>query len=565
MLLRILFALLAVVSLVLGWLGFTEYLKTRPDLGDGFLDVLYYDLQLFVLDSAPVDHGGPYPVMLEIARFSAPAVAAYALVEAARLLFADQLRRFRIRMSRDHSLICGAGAATEILADRLTTAGERVVTIASVSDEYTGRRRMHLSGDPRHPALLRAAGVGRAKALYALSPDSAANAAIALAARRLPRSRADPLAVHVHVENPDLCQGLRARQFGLPQSQSFRLDFFNASEVAARVLLEHNPLDTGTRHLLIVGLSPLGRMVLLEVARQWRLLTLDSAAQLTLTVVDRGADAAITALRRRYAFLQGCRLVIHDTAPEAFDVHTLATGPAGIPDRTYFCHPDPDQALHAALTNIDLWSGAPESVVVGVEQQVVYGKAFDTVQSPALLDRVSGVLRIYGVLDTACDPALIGNDLIEQLARAVHEHYVVARSGQGERISDNPSMAPWHALPETLRRANRSQAIGIGTKLEAADCVLAPRVAPHLSFSFTAEEIERLARIEHRRWLEERKADGWTYAPARDDAAKQHPNMVEWQQLNEDERGKDRDAVRALPNILADAGFQIVRLPAPSP
>jgi len=43
---------------------------------------------------------------------------------------------------------------------------------------------------------------------------------------------------------------------------------------------------------------------------------------------------------------------------------------------------------------------------------------------------------------------------------------------------------------------------------------------------------------------------------------KQHPSLVDWQNLLESEKEKDRDAVRELPSILGEAGFQILRLPA---
>ena len=39
---------------------------------------------------------------------------------------------------------------------------------------------------------------------------------------------------------------------------------------------------------------------------------------------------------------------------------------------------------------------------------------------------------------------------------------------------------------------------------------------------------------------------------------------MDWQDLSESTRDKDRDAIRELPVILGQAGFQILRLPPPS-
>jgi len=41
----------------------------------------------------------------------------------------------------------------------------------------------------------------------------------------------------------------------------------------------------------------------------------------------------------------------------------------------------------------------------------------------------------------------------------------------------------------------------------------------------------------------------------------QHPDLVDWQYLSEIAQNKDRAAIRELPTILWQAGFQILRLP----
>ena len=54
-------------------------------------------------------------------------------------------------------------------------------------------------------------------------------------------------------------------------------------------------------------------------------------------------------------------------------------------------------------------------------------------------------------------------------------------------------------------------------------------------------------------------AQGWRYGPVRDNAAKVHDQIKPWEQLDELNRDKDRDAVRELPSALARAGFAIQR------
>ena len=77
-------------------------------------------------------------------------------------------------------------------------------------------------------------------------------------------------------------------------------------------------------------------------------------------------------------------------------------------------------------------------------------------------------------------------------------------------------------------------------------------------------EVEKLAPLEHQRWMDQRKADGWKQSSVRNDAKKRHPDLVDWSVLPETSRNKDRDAVRNLQTTyetaLADLGLQIVRL-----
>jgi hypothetical protein len=124
-------------------------------------------------------------------------------------------------------------------------------------------------------------------------------------------------------------------------------------------------------------------------------------------------------------------------------------------------------------------------------------------------------------------------------------------------------MVPWEVLAEEWKDTNRAFADGIGSQLAAAGCFLvpAPLIDPHgRLFSFTPEELESLARSEHDRWVADKARSGWRYGPVRDDAAKIHSLMVSWEELEEAERDKDREPVREVPQMLAHAGFEIVRL-----
>jgi hypothetical protein len=67
----------------------------------------------------------------------------------------------------------------------------------------------------------------------------------------------------------------------------------------------------------------------------------------------------------------------------------------------------------------------------------------------------------------------------------------------------------------------------------------------------------------HDGWREHKERDGWSYGPVRDDVARQHPCLVEYATLSEEEKEKDRNSVHHYPDILELAGCRIVEAGSP--
>jgi len=68
---------------------------------------------------------------------------------------------------------------------------------------------------------------------------------------------------------------------------------------------------------------------------------------------------------------------------------------------------------------------------------------------------------------------------------------------------------------------------------------------------------ELLARNTHENWARQRMAEGWRYGPRRDDAKKEHPSLVAYEELPESEKEYDRTtAMEAVKTILA-LGYRI--------
>lgn len=143
----------------------------------------------------------------------------------------------------------------------------------------------------------------------------------------------------------------------------------------------------------------------------------------------------------------------------------------------------------------------------------------------------------------------------EEMAKTFHAKYV---AGSARRLP--PNLRPWEKLDATFQRANLEQAHYSVEILEAAGFEArkadgAPAILP----DFTDGEVERMAELEHGRWNVERLRDGWRSGRQRDDTRKIHDCLVSWEELPDDIKRYDRDAVRAFPEILAKAGLEVVR------
>ena len=70
---------------------------------------------------------------------------------------------------------------------------------------------------------------------------------------------------------------------------------------------------------------------------------------------------------------------------------------------------------------------------------------------------------------------------------------------------------------------------------------------------------EAIAENAHEVWAQNRKAEGWTYGPERNDALKQTPDMVPYAQLPESEKMYDREMAMQTISLMRKLGYDIVK------
>ncbi len=558
-------AVVADAVIVLGLIGFTKIYPHEP-----FLDSLYRTLQLFALGGSVPTHPNVY---LEIARLLGPLVIASAILSTVFALYRDQLSRFRMRHLRGHVVVAGLGAAGFRVAKAFAEDDWSVLAVDqdanNVAMEGCRERGIHvLVGDATDVHVLRQAGVGRAVLLVVMCGDDGVNVDVAANARAICLGHGNRiLTALVEFDDFELWHVMKAQALVDRDESAFRLELINIPGLAADLLLdEHQPFDPsrpGSPHVVVVGADGLAQSLIVGLLRRW-------------VVADRKPDDVLTVT------LAGPRAT-----------HTLAGFVARNPELTDF----PASRLRTWEADLGAAGGlddAPEDVsamyVALVSDTKALTLALTLRERPgpwatvpivlAVADRDAGVGRTvgrggpalknivaFGWLSQTLQPeCLLEHTVTETIARIGHQLHCEDQFRRGATVETEPSLVPWEQLHETLRESNRLWADGMAAKLSTLGCVVAP--APladprELDFEFTDAEMASLAPMEHDRWSVDMKRMGYRQGP-RDD--RHHPLIdVPFDELPEDNKEKDREHVRTMPEVLARAGFRIYRLSTTHP
>jgi hypothetical protein len=159
-------------------------------------------------------------------------------------------------------------------------------------------------------------------------------------------------------------------------------------------------------------------------------------------------------------------------------------------------------------------------------------------------------------------------DLLEKLAEAAHEVFCGHLRKEGYRYGPetrekekiHSSLRPYSELSENEKEQNRNNVRDIPKKLLSIGYAMIPARGKEKPSALGEEEVERLVRMEHERWMREKLDTGWKYAKETVKSKKRHKLLVPWDDLPQEEKEKDYVLVKGIPQILAKAGYTIVRL-----
>lgn len=560
---------LGVATLALGWVGFARY-HAAHDLPATFWYNLYLSLQLFTLESGSVP--APLPLALNVARFLAPLVSAWALVKTLFLLFGDRIRSMRLRRLRGHVVVCGLGRRGTQLVRDFRANGDRVVAIerdggsAGVSI-CRGLGAQVLVGSATDPDVLRTACAGRAAHVVAVTGDDGVNAGVAVRVYQLVRDRKAKLkgTVHCWIQVVDLRLAtlLQHHHILTETRASFEAHIFDTYHATARQLLADHPLDhepfgpedPRRVHLIIAGFGAMGESLTVQAAR---IGSFANGLTPRVTVVDLRAGQR----EREFA---GDHPQVGDLVDLAFvagDVRDPAVlerirgwaDETGTLTTIAVCLDDDTRSLSCALGVLSRLDNTDTPLLVRMSESDGLATLLDDEVCDATWARVDA----FGTVEGSCTREALLHEELDAIARVLHEDFVEKRLAEG-RDPDDPSLRPWERLDESLKASSRASADHIPVKLRAVDCHAATDGdAARRIDTFTDPELELLGRMEHARWCAERRLAGWTPG-ARRPPEKETPDLVPWDELTDDVKKLDFDVVAGIPRFLASVGKRVYR------
>ena len=334
-----------------------------------------------------------------------------------------------------------------------------------------------------------------------------------------------------------------------------RLEFFNIYERGARSFLsERGDHLVAPDSVLVIGGGQLGMALVSLMAREHFAARVDAPGldKLRIQLVDQVADARVQLLRDRYSRLDDACVIVPlelDVASPSFD-HLLESSPelsdVGI---AYVCFDDDNLTVATTLNLLDQARGR-FPIVARVSHR---SAGLATMLESGDSEYADSALFRPLSLAQSCRGDIVMEGIRGQLARQVHEEYRRGRPG-------GPYDVPWKELPDSGRDRNLRHAASITAQIRSVGYELGPLIdwgVPPATFD--PAEIERMAELEHERWVEERTRDGWRLGNTRNDGARTHPDLIDWEELPADRQDIDRRLISARPAMLAAIGIELYR------
>jgi hypothetical protein len=556
-------------SFLLGFWGWN--VQSSPEAIADYINNFFRTFQLITLNF-PTDLQNDIPWQLQIARFMVPSITALATIDRIVGSITRPVRLFSITRAKDHIVICGDDQlATSALTELATGDSEKQIVIIDPSISESRKEVLEsynltvIIEDPMELDFFKKVNICHASAIFMILKDDISNTNLAIEALKNNKNRSkiqSPLLVGVLIAEDNLAYQLdlclddstrnnNAKYHRLcPDRDGIRLEMSRRAPVFGKI---DKSLPS---HILVVGLISNWQQCLMQliIASQDQpykksvftfLVSQEEEAEIEEFLKTIPELNLIVEFRyMRYGKYDLIDLAETNSEQKAYPKITLVV-----------VLKEGGQAISTALAlrspkNPFSLTNEPMLVFRDVEDRLLQQLTTNEMQDRNLQNIIAfgGVIRKESI-----ERALSYEN--DKIAVLLHEQYM---SNSQNRLGDiTAALREWAGLPENLRDANRVAANHFPLILEYMRLEIAPGDKP--SAILTDEEMEKLSRIEHKRWIADRLDRGYRYGNIRDDKKRLHPSIVDYDDLTDAEKQKDRDNIKALMAAVRQSGNCILQ------
>jgi hypothetical protein len=596
----------------LGCVGYFEVMDIgTPGSEYSWWDPVYASMQLFIFEGPDATAG--WPIYLQTARALAPLVLLYTAAVAIFKQVETEVSLYRLHFrKRRFVLVCGIGeVGYRVARDYCENTDKSVVIIDRKADnplvaELSRLGAITITGNVLDPVVLLKSRAMYAKDVFLCTDDDQTNISCAKTVERLSRRIGDAelldlthiasaheveiggepastgLRAFICVDAPNLYEVFSNHPFFNLNSERFSTRMFNRGETIARKVfslcapdmyyLPRDPTEP-PMSILFVGFGALTRELIVQTA-----LTAHypdyRVARVTVLCKEEVSDL-VPRFFHRYPHLEQVLELefVYDDAMTLSRKRWKEMQKNGKFAVAYVALGDDVEGILTARRLVRLNRLAdrpPLNFVVCLNQQTFLADIIDDDFLPIYSDKskvpAHAPIEYLETLDETISIDVIVNEVLDSMARSMHNDYVSTLQTLGETHETNASVTPWSLLPAHKKKANQHAAAHMPVKLRCSDCRAVPKDQPGdaVSFPLDEENMEMLAQLEHRRWLADKYLAGYSHGKVRDEDHMLHPDLIPWEELSETDRDKDRSNIRQIPDLMAMQELKICRVePAP--
>jgi hypothetical protein len=297
-------------------------------------------------------------------------------------------------------------------------------------------------------------------------------------------------------------------------------------------------IDTNFKlHFFIFGFNSMGHAIVMQLIR---ICHFPNNQNTTITVFDKNAKEQEELFKAHYPGIKDVRNITLEFKSDSVyseetrnAIHDVAKN-ENILSYAIVCYKEPDLSISAGL-NLpkEMYR---RNIPVIIRQEYLYG--FGKVLPPNV--------KLFGMRNVC----LFDNIIEDSLAESAHISYLETLKQLGWYNPESENQVEWKELKPTYRWANRYLSDSYNIKLAVAGKKVTLFNNKLQVDSFTKEETDRLAPLEHSRWIAERALSGWQSGSARNNELKINHLMVPWEDVDENTRKFDRIIYDYIPDAL---------------